>query len=183
MLDERPGVLTFRVQGPAASAVFANEAGGHRWQRVPPTEKRGRVHTSTITVAVLPEPAAAQLHVPDADIDWQATRGSGPGGQHRNKTSTAVIATHRPTGLQVRVDGGRSQHQNREAALALLRARLFAQEDARRAQARASERRRQMGCGARGDKRRTISVPRGEAVDHLLDRRWPLRDYLRGEWE
>lgn len=132
---------------------------------------------------MLPEPEETQLVIPDRDIDWQATRGSGPGGQHRNKTASTVIACHRPSGLQVRVDGGRSQHQNRAAALALLRARLFEAAEAERWQARAAERKRQVGCGARGDKRRTISVPRGEAVDHILGKRWALRDYLRGEWE
>ncbi len=102
LLEERDGFLSFQVEGPAATQVFGQEGGGHRWQRVPPTERRGRVHTSTITVAVLavPTPQECALH-PD-DLLITTTRGSGPGGQNRNKVETEVVVTHKPTGLQVR---------------------------------------------------------------------------------
>src|SRR5262245_571910 len=83
---ERPGLIVFRADGAGALAAFRDEPGGHRWQRVPPNEKRGRVHTSTITVAVLAEPQAAELFIPDKDLDWSTCRGTGSGGQKRNKT-------------------------------------------------------------------------------------------------
>lgn len=171
-----------RVSGEGAYAAFQHEAGGHRWQRVPPSEKRGRVHTSTVAVAVLGEPEAARVELPEKDLLYRATRGSGPGGQHRNKTSTAIQLTHLPTGLMVRVDGGRSQHQNRALALELLRARLFDGQRRTAAAAREAERRGQLGSGERGDKRRTIRCQDGVVVDHVLGQRWSLRQYLRGEW-
>src|SRR5262245_48467305 len=111
--------------GNGAEEAFRDEAGGHRWQRVPPNERRGRVHTSTVTVAVLPEPAAAELRIAPGDLDWSFCRGSGSGGQHRNKTESTAVVTHVPTGLTVRCESERSQHQNRATALALLRARLW----------------------------------------------------------
>ena len=115
-----------RITGRGAAAAFAREAGGHRWQRVPPNEKRGRVHTSTVTVAVLDEPSEHELRIAPEDLDESFTRGTGPGGQHRNKRETAVVLRHVPTGITVRVDGGRSRHLNRQSALGLLRSRLLA---------------------------------------------------------
>jgi peptide chain release factor 1 len=162
--------------------VFRDESGGHRWQRVPPNERRGRVHTSTITVAVLPEPTPAELRIAPGDLSVVTCRGSGAGGQHRNKTDSCVVVTHRPTGLAVRCESERSQHQNRESALALLRARLFAAETERRSAARAGDRRRQLGSGMRGDKRRTVRCQDGVVVDHPTGRTWTLRAYERGEW-
>jgi peptide chain release factor 1 len=162
--------------------VFRDEAGGHRWQRIPPGEKRGRVHTSTITVAVLPEPTPAELRIAPGDVTRVTCRGSGAGGQHRNKTESAVVLTHRPTGLTVRCESERSQHQNEASALALLRARLHAAETERRRAARAGDRRRQVGCGMRGDKRRTIRCQEGVVIDHETGRTWNLRTYERGEW-
>lgn len=149
---------------------------------MPPNEKRGRVHTSTITVAVLPEPTDAQLRLRPGDLAWVTCRGSGAGGQHRNKTESAVVVTHRPSGLSVRCESERSQHQNRETALALLRARLHATEVERRSAARADDRRRQVGSGMRGDKRRTVRCQDGVVVDHPTGRTWTLRAYERGEW-
>ena len=182
VVEARRGLCVLRVIGPGAEALFRDEAGGHRWQRVPPNEKRGRVQTSTITVAVLPEPAAVDVRLAERDLDWSTCYGTGPGGQKRNKTESTVLLTHRPTGLQVRCETSRSQQHNRVAALALLRARLWALEAARVAEARAAERRGQVGSGMRGDKRRTIRAQDGSVVDHLTGRRWELRGYLRGAW-
>ena len=182
ILDERRGVVTFRAVGGAAAACFRDEAGGHRWQRVPPTEKHDRVHTSTITVAVLPEPSEIEVRLDERDLDWSTCRGTGSGGQKRNKTESTVQLTHRPSGVQVRCETSRSQQHNRAMALVLLRARLWAAERERLHGARASERRAQVGSGMRGDKRRTIRCQDGIVTDHLLGRRWPLRAYLRGEW-
>ncbi len=170
------------MTGPRAEPLFRDEAGGHRWQRVPPNEKRGRVHSSTITVAVLPEPTAVEVNVAERELDWSTCYGTGPGGQKRNKTESTVLLTHRPTGLQIRCETSRSQQHNRVAALGLLRARLWALEAARVAGARAAERREQVGSGMRGDKRRTVRAQDGTVVDHLTGRRWELRGYLRGAW-
>jgi peptide chain release factor 1 len=182
ILDERRGVVTFRAVGGNAAACFRDEAGGHRWQRVPPTEKHDRVHTSTITVAVLPEPSEVEVRLDERDLDWSTCRGTGSGGQKRNKTESTVQLTHRPSGVQVRCETSRSQQHNRAMALVLLRARLWAAERERLHGARASERRAQVGSGMRGDKRRTIRCQDGVVTDHLLGCRWPLRAYLRGEW-
>ncbi len=170
------------MTGKGARALFEGEAGGHRWQRIPETEKRGRVHSSTITVAVLDEQAASELVIRDEDLEWTTCRSPGKGGQHVQKTDSAVQVTHLPTGVQVRSHGDRSQHNNRLDALAKLRAKLEgAQRDGARA-ARAADRRDQVGSGMRGDKRRTIRVQDDSVVDHLTGRTWRFRDYQRGAW-
>ena len=171
-----------RVQGPKALERFKDEGGGHRWQRVPPTEKRGRVQTSTITVAVLPEPTAAEITLRDSDLDEQTCRGSGAGGQHRNKTDSAVILTHRPTGLSVRCESERSQHQNRATAREVLRARLWQAHQQQALGQRREDRRQQIGSGMRGDKRRTLRVQDDTVVDHLSGRVWRFAEYRRGIW-
>ena len=140
------------------------------------------MHTSTITVAVLPEEAEVAVRIPDNDLDWSTCRGTGAGGQARNTTDSTVLLTHRPTGLQVRCETSRSQQHNRVAALALMRAKLWALERDRLHAARAQERRAQLGSGMRGDKRRTIRSQDGTVVDHVTGRRWELRAYLRGNW-
>lgn len=147
---------------------------------MPPTEKRGRVHTSTVTVAVLDEPAEHELVIDPRDLKESFTRGSGKGGQHRNKTDTCVILEHVPTGIQIRVDGGRSQHINRQTAMQVLRARL---RDAQRSAAlgsRNADRRAQVGSGMRGDKVRTVALQRDNVTDHALGRSMDARSYLRG---
>lgn len=169
------------VSGSGAKSAFRNEAGGHRWQRVPPNEKRGRVHTSTVTVAVLTVPTATDVHIPDRDLDWKTCRGSGAGGQHRNKTDSAVQLTHLPTGIMVRCESERSQYQNRQTALDLLRSRLASAEREAASDARNGDRRQQIGCGARGDKRRTLALQRDQVHDHVTDRRATAARYLRGE--
>ena len=179
-IEIRPGFLSFRVTGKKAAKLFAHEGGGHRWQRVPPTEKRGRVQTSTITVAVLEEPKEYELRIDPKDIDESFIRGSGAGGQHRNKTDTAVLLKHKPSGIAVRVDGGRSQHTNRLTALNVLRAKLKARIDAETSSARVRERRQQVGTGLRGDKVRTIAVQRDSVVDHVTGKAISFREFSRG---
>jgi peptide chain release factor 1 len=182
LVDVRSGLIVFRAFGGAAEAQFRDEAGGHRWQRVPPNDKHGRVHTSTITVAVLPEPAEAQIRIDERDLTWVMCLGTGSGGQKRNKTASTVLLTHRPSGLQVRCESSRSQSHNRATALALLKARLWARAQGRLDEERADQRRRQVGSGMRGDKRRTIRAQDDSVVDHPTGRRWSLRDYQRGNW-
>jgi peptide chain release factor 1 len=182
LLDERPGLVVLRATGRGAADFFAGEVGGHRWQRVPPTEKRGRVHSSTITVAVLPVPTETELVIDPSDLDWSACRASGKGGQNLQKTNSAIQLTHRPSGIQVRCESERSAHHNRAAALAALRARLAADLRTRTTAARDRARRLQIGTGMRADKRRTIRVQDGTVIDHLTQRTWPLRAYTRGRW-
>ena len=149
---------------------------------MPPTERKGRVQTSTITVAILPEPSSAEVSIPDRDIEWTACRGSGPGGQHRNKTESAVLARHKPTGLEAYCQSERSQHRNRASALAVLRARVWERLQTAEQGSRAIQRRQQVGSGQRGDKRRTIRVRDGQVHDHVTGQKWRFEDYARGEW-
>lgn len=175
------GMAVLRIKGKKAYASFRHEAGGHRWQRVPPTEKRGRVHTSTITVAVLPVQKQARVSLAIKDVDIKTCRGSGAGGQHRNTTDSAVQATHIPTGLSVRIESERSQHQNRQVALEILQARLADQANGSIRASRADKRKRQLGSGQRGDKRRTIALQRGTVFDHKLGRSVRAKAYQRGD--
>ena len=171
--------MCFRVSGKRAAKIFSNEAGGHRWQRIPPTEKRGRVQTSTITVAVLPEPKQHECHLDDKDLVIITRRGSGPGGQHRNKTDSCVDIKHKPTGIMVTVDG-RDQHKNKALAKRILSAKLLAKERERGILQRNQKRRQQVGCGMRGDKRRTIRVGDNQVVDHILGKTVSYKEYVKG---
>lgn len=182
LLTERHGLIVFKVSGKGAAATFANEAGGHRWQRIPPTEKKGRRQTSTITVAVLPVPKASALVISAKDLEWKMSRGSGAGGQHRNVTDSAVQLTHKPSKISVRCESERSQHFNRITAMEMLQARLLAARDAKAVGGRAATRRAQLGSGMRADKRRTIRVQDQSVTDHVLGETWNLKDYLRGNW-
>lgn len=182
LVEERAGLVVMRVFGRGATMTFANEAGGHRWQRVPPNDKRGRVHTSTITVAVLAEPREHELVIHERDLQTETMRGSGAGGQHRNVTDSAVRMRHIPSGLEVRCEAERSQAANKATALAVLRARLLEHRRASAAGERAEDRRRQVGSGMRGDKRRTIRTQDDSVVDHETGRSWKFKDYARGNW-
>lgn len=172
-----------RVSGRDAARVFEGESGGHRWQRVPPNDRRGRVQTSTITVVVLPEPTAVEVVLDERDLAWSTCRASGDGGQHLQKTESAVQVRHRPSGLAVRCESERSQLQNRATALGILRARLLARATEAQRSAREAERRAQAGSGERGDKRRTIREQDGFVTDHVTGQRWSFRDYVRGHWQ
>lgn len=166
--------------GAQAASAFAHEAGGHRWQRIPENEKRGRVQTSTVTVAVLAEPSEHDLRLDPRDLEETFTRGTGKGGQHRNKTDTVVVLRHLPTNTVVRVDGGRSQYQNRQTALGLLRTRIkAAAADVATAERNAS-RKGQVGCGMRSDKIRTIAIQRDQVTDHNTGKTMSAGRYLRG---
>lgn len=179
IVEESLGFCVLRVSGKGAAAAFANEPGGHRWQG----KSQGRVHTSTVTVAVMAEPTDAQVVIDMRDVEVTTMRGSGAGGQHRNKTDSAVRMVHTPTGVEVRCESERSQHDNKATALAVLRARIWqAKQDALHG-ARADDRRRQVGSGMRGDKRRTIRTQDGVVNDHLTGKQWRFRDYERGIWD
>ena len=170
----------FRASGKGVTQSFKGEAGGHRWQRVSPTEKRGRVHTSTITVAVLEEPREHEVRIDKNDLDERFTRGGGPGGQHRNTSDTAVVLTHKPSGISVRAENGKSQHINRQTAMSILRARLKAVQEGHGNKKRNDNRRQQVGSGMRGDKIRTIQVRNNTVVDHNTGKRMSYEKYAKG---
>jgi len=182
LVEERAGLTILRVLGKHAAETFKDEAGGHRWQRIPPTEKRGRVQTSTITVAVLAEPTAVEVVLHERDLDFKFCRASGNGGQNVAKTDSAVQLTHKPTGISVRCETERSQHDNKATAVAVLRARIWEVTQLALDGKRAYERRQQVGSGMRGDKIRTIRVRDDVVNDHVTGRQWKFSDYERGRW-
>jgi len=158
--------ITFLVRGKGAQKDLLLEAGGHRVQRVPPTEKHDRRQTSTITVAILPEPTEAEVSVDEDDLEWQTFRAGGAGGQHQNKTDSAVRVTHVPTGTVVVCRDERSQHENKRKALTVLRARIFSSAREQIAGARNEDRASQIGSGMRGDKIRTYNFREDRVQDH-----------------
>ena len=182
MIDGRPGFVSFRVTGKRASQVFQNEAGGHRWQRVPPTEKRGRRQTSTITVAVLKEPQPHECRLDAKDLTYTTRRGSGAGGQHKNVTDSCVDLVHKPTGIKVTVDG-RCQHKNKALALQILRAKILDKQRQEGILKRNEKRKQQVGCGMRGDKRRTIRVGDNQVSDHILGKSMSYKEYKKGNFD
>jgi peptide chain release factor 1 len=183
LLDQRPAIIILEITGDGVKEAFRNEAGGHRWQRTPPTEKRGRVQTSTITVAVLDPIESRDIEIGGGDIEWEAFRGSGKGGQKRNKTASAVRITHKPTGTVIRYESERSQSQNLRVAKAILAARLRQASEASASSSQSADRKAQVGTGMRGDKRRTIRVRDDRVTDHSTGRTMSCKAYLRGELE
>ena len=176
----RPGYACIKVSGSDAGQIFRGEGGGHRWQRIPPTEKKGRVQTSTITVAVLEEVPGIKLDIPDGDIEVKTARGSGAGGQHRNVTDSAVQIKHLPTGLIVRCESERSQHRNRDQAMSVLRQRIHHLRSSKEVSGLNDKRKGQVGSGMRGDKVRTIRVRDGKVVNHVTGKRASYKRYSHG---
>ena len=150
---------------------------------MPPTDRKGRVHSSTVTVAVLPEPRASELRLEPRDLRFETYRASGPGGQHRNTTDSAVRVTHLPTGVQAQSAEERSQGRNKALALAALRARLAEQAQRAGRRQRNRQRREQVGRGRRADKVRTVAYQRGRVGDHRSGKRISIRRFERGELE
>jgi peptide chain release factor 1 len=181
VLEQRPGVLVFRANGSGAGMAYRNESGGHCWHQVPPNDDR--VHTSIITVAVLREPEESELTLHESDLEYQATRGSGAGGQNRNKVSSAIILTHKPTGTMVRCETERDQHKNKRLALSILRAKLLSIKESTEHVSRNKERKDQLGVGSRADKRRTIRTQHDVVDDHILGKKMRFRDYEKGNWK
>ncbi len=160
--------VTFMLKGKGAYSMMKYESGVHRVQRVPETESGGRVHTSTATVAVLPEMEEASVEIRPEDIEMQVFRSSGAGGQHINKTSSAVRLIHKPSGIVVSCQEERSQVQNREKCMRMLASKLYEREQEKLDSAVTGMRRSQVGTGMRNERIRTYNFPQGRVTDHRI---------------
>ena len=160
--------ISFMISGEGAFSRFKFESGVHRVQRVPETESQGRIHTSTVTVAVLPEAEEVDIQINPADLQIDTFRSSGAGGQHINKTESAIRITHLPTGTVVECQDERSQHKTRDKAMRILRSRILEAEREKQASEIAGERRSQVGTGDRSERIRTYNYPQGRLTDHRI---------------
>ncbi len=176
--------VSFAVEGMGAYSKLKFESGVHRVQRVPQTESQGRIHTSTITVAVLPEVEEVEVSINPADLEIETCKSSGAGGQHINKTESAIRIIHKPSGIIVECQEERSQFKNKDKAMKLLRAKLYDIEKTKRDSEIADERRRQVGTGDRSERIRTYNFPQGRVTDHRLGMTlYTLDTFLNGHIE
>lgn len=182
LIDSTDSSITLQISGKNAENVFKNESGGHRWQRIPPTERKGRVHTSTITVSIMKEHEKQLFKIDEKDLQISKCRGSGAGGQHRNTTDSTVQIKHIPTGIIVRCESERSQHQNKDTAMKILYSRLMLLEESLQKSKMSNDKKQQVGSGMRGDKRRTIRQQDGQVNDHVTGATWRYEDYVKGIW-
>lgn len=176
--------VTFTVEGAGAFSRFKFESGVHRVQRVPETESQGRIHTSTVTVAVLPEAEAVEVDINPADLKIDTIKSTGAGGQHINKTESAIRLTHLPTGIVIECQDERSQHKNREKAMKLLATKLYEMKSAEQHDKIASARKSQVGTGDRSERIRTYNYPQGRVSDHRIGLTlYSLESFLNGDMD
>jgi peptide chain release factor 1 len=176
--------LVAEIEGENVYNDLKQESGVHRVQRIPKTEKTGRIHTSTATVAVIPEVKPEKVQINASDLEVSFFRSSGPGGQHVNKVETAVRIIHKPTGLVVSSQAGRSQHANREMALNLLRAKLYDIKQQEEQTKLGALRKQQIGAAERPEKIRTYNFPQDRISDHRINKKWSrVEDILDGDLE
>ncbi len=174
--------ITFMITGKGVYSRLKFESGVHRVQRVPETESSGRIHTSTATVAVLPVVEDVEVHINPADIKMEVFRSSGAGGQHINKTSSAVRLIHEPTGIVVECQTERSQFQNRDNAMRMLRTKIYEMEKSKQDSELANERKSQVGSGDRSEKIRTYNYPQGRITDHRIGMSiYQMENFLNGD--
>jgi peptide chain release factor 1 len=166
--------------GAGVKKFFSNEVGGHTFSRIPPTESKGRVHTSSVTVAVMEPGQQNKIELKDSDIEVRTTNGTGPGGQNRNRTYSCVVLKHISTGIVVRCDEDRSQLKNKEIALKELTKRVQDLYDSEKYQKETDKRRNQIGSGSRGEKRRTYTFKSDLIVDHISGKRASLKQVFKG---
>lgn len=173
--------ISFSVEGDGAYSRFKFESGVHRVQRVPETESQGRIQTSTATVAVLPEVEDVEIEIKDSDLIFESCKSSGAGGQHINKTESAVRLTHKPTGIVIECQEERSQFKNKDKALKMLRAKLYDIKQREQSEKVASDRKSQVGTGDRSEKIRTYNYPQNRVTDHRIGvTLYSLEDFLNG---
>ncbi len=185
-MSEQGGVkeVIAEIKGEGVFGKLKHERGVHRVQRVPQTEKQGRVHTSTVTVAVLPQAEETDIEIKPEDLRVDTYRAGGAGGQHVNKTSSAVRITHLPTGTVVAVQDERSQYKNKAKAVSILRSRLLDRQEEEKLQKEAQERRQQVGTGGRSEKIRTYNFPQDRVTDHRLKQSWKnIASIMEGQME
>ncbi|PIT92639.1 MAG: peptide chain release factor 1 [Candidatus Harrisonbacteria bacterium CG10_big_fil_rev_8_21_14_0_10_42_17] len=178
------GYKTFvaRITGNTAYEELKQESGVHRVQRIPATEKQGRIHTSTASVAILPEVEAKEVDINPNDLEVTFSRAGGPGGQNVNKVETAVRLSHKPTGIVISSRSERSQHANREAAMSILRAKLYERQKETEAKQLGSSRKEQIGTADRSEKIRTYNVPQDRITDHRIGKKFHnIESILNGE--
>ena len=182
IVEDKQGFVSIWLSGPNTKKIFKNETGNHRWVRVPPTERKGRVHTSSISVVILDVNDYKEVEIRSDEIRIETTRGSGAGGQHKNVTDSCVIITHFATGIKV-VRDGRKQHQNKEEALNEIKRRVNEFYRTGHIEETVEERREQIGKGDSSDKRRTYRVKDAMVVDHITGKTASFKDIMRGKIE